>query len=66
MENGQVKINEALLNDWSSLRDLLFAYADADYVLKKDTWDWIVKKADNTFVSSCLEIIMKQFWSNFK
>ena len=51
MEHGQVKINEAFLNDWSTLRDLLFAYADSDYALKKETWDWIVKKADNTYVS---------------
>ena len=30
-------------------RDLLVLYSD-DLNLRKDTWEWIVQKADNTYV----------------
>ena len=50
MENGKVSIHDAYLSDWSSLRELLLTYADSSFSLKKDTWDWIVKRADNTYV----------------
>ena len=52
LENGELKIHEKYLNDWSTLRELLFTYADESYSLQKDTWEWIVRKAENTYVSS--------------
>ena len=50
MNEGKVTIRETFLDDWKTLRELLVLYSD-NLSLKKDTWEWMVQKADNTFVS---------------
>ena len=61
LENGELKIHEKYLNDWSTLRELLFTYADENYSLRKDTWEWIVRKAENTYVSNFRSNSCKKF-----
>ena len=58
MLEGKLTINEKYLDDWKSLRELLFLYSD-NLNLKKDTWQWLVQKAENTYVSYIAIAIIK-------